>query len=518
MKKNTPITLVVLDGWGIAQHTNGNAIKAANKKFLDHAWKVYPHTILESSGEAVGLPKGKAGNSETGHMNLGAGFIVEQDVVRISHDIESGTFFENAVLQQAAAHVKQNNSAFHIMGLVGDADVHSEIEHLYALLEFAKRENLSKVYVHVFSDGRDSSPTEGVRFVSLLQQRLEQIGVGKIASVVGRYYAMDRDSRWERTQVAYDLLTKGIGVSVNDPVAAIEQSYSDGVTDEFIKPIKVEYEHEDTLIHDSDAVVFFNFRTDRPRQLTKAFIFDEFDFFIREHKLQDLFFATMTEYEKGLMVSGVCYPSFHVAAPFGRLLADAGMTQLHAAESEKFAHVTYFFNGGHEEAFELEDRIIIPSAKVATYDLEPHMKAKEITDATLKALEEKEYDFVLVNYANPDMVAHTGSFEATVEAIEEVDRQLERLATRVLEKGGAVLVTSDHGNAEVLWDNEADTVDTEHNTNPSPFICISPVENPIELKSGILADVAPTLLNLLGLERHPTMTGRDLLSEISTQV
>jgi len=507
-----PVVLVVLDGWGVSEHTHGNAIAAAKKPFFDKMWATHPHTTLESSGDAVGLPPGKAGNSETGHMNLGAGFVVEQDVVRISHDIQKGTFFENPVLKEAAAHVAEHNSALHIMGLVSDANVHSEIEHLYALLEFAKRENISRVYVHAFTDGRDSSPVEGARFVALLQKKMEDLGVGKVASIVGRYYAMDRDLRWERTQIAYDLLTKGVGVSVDDPIAAIEQSYKDGVTDEFIAPIKVEYENEDTVIGDGDAVVFFNFRTDRPRQLSKAFIFDEFDFFIREHKLQNLFFSTMTEYEEELMVSGICYPSFHVEAPLGQLLADAGMKQLHVAESEKRAHITYFFNGGREEKFDFEDRIIIPSAKVATYDMEPHMKARDITDATLNALEEKEYDFVLVNYANPDMVAHTGSLAATVAAIEEVDRQLERLVARVLEKGGAVLVTSDHGNAEVLWDEETDTMDTEHNTNPSPFVYISSVDNPTELKPGILADVAPTILNLLGMEKHPSMTGRDLLN------
>lgn len=509
-----PLVLVILDGWGIAQSGKSNAISQANKPFFDEVLLSYPHTQLTASGQSVGLPSNEAGNSEVGHLNIGAGKIVYQDEPRINSAIADGTFINNEVFYKAFEHSKKNKSKLHLMGLVGTGRVHASVEHLYALLWAAKESQVENVYLHLFTDGRDSSPTSGLQIISDIQTKTAQIGAGRIASVMGRYWAMDRDKRWERTQRAYRSLVFGEGVSVLDPKAAVENSYQKNVTDEFIEPTLITFENNQKVtIGQGDSVIFFNFRPDRARQLTKAFVLPVFTEFSRGEQVEDLNFVTMTEYEKGLPVS-VAFPHQEINQPLAKVISDHLLKQLHIGESEKYAHVTYFINGGRENPFPLEDRVHIPSPKVATYDQKPEMSAKGIADFVVNKLKTDSYDFYVVNFANPDMVAHTGSLSATVAAIEVVDSCLKKIADEVLAKQGVLVITADHGNAEQMLNPVTGEVDTEHSSNKVPFLVVAQEfqhSSVLEFPSGILADVAPTVLSLMGVTKPGTMVGRDLL-------
>ena len=513
-KSLRPLVLVILDGWGIAAENTGNAISRANKPFFNSINVSYPHTQLKASGESVGLPKGEAGNSEVGHLNIGAGKIVYQDLPRINSAIADGSFLNHEVFGRAFNHVKENKSALHLMGLIGTGGVHSSVEHMYALLWAAKENGLNNVFLHLFTDGRDSSPTAGFQLIQEVQYKIATIGIGRIASLMGRYWAMDRDKRWERTSHAYRALVFGEGTLAIDPRTVIEMSYQKNVTDEFIEPTLIKFA-DNTLgtIKNNDSVIFFNFRPDRARQLTHAFVLPNFTDFNRGEQLKNLNFVTMAEYEKGLPVE-VAFPHQEISQPLAKVVSDHLMKQLHIGESEKYAHVTYFINGGREDPFPMEDRVHIPSPKVPTYDLKPEMSAVAITDYIVKKLSSSLYDFYIVNFANVDMVAHTGSISATIKAVEVVDTCLKRIADEVLAKGGALVITADHGNAEVMINSTAGGADTEHSENPVPLIVVSKEfqhSSTSQLPSGVLADVAPTVLALMGITKPGTMMGQNLL-------
>jgi 2,3-bisphosphoglycerate-independent phosphoglycerate mutase len=544
------VLLVVLDGWGISAPGPGNAISLANTINMNRYWASYPHTELSASGESVGLPHGEVGNTETGHLNLGAGRIVYQDLQRINMNIADGAFFQNETLLAAISHAKTNNSNLHYMGLIGAGGVHSNIEHLYALIELAKRQNFERLFLHLFTDGRDSPPTAAKTYISQIREVMSKVGIGQIASIMGRYWAMDRDLRWDRTAKAYFALTEGRGALVKTPEEAIDLSYSEGKTDEFIEPALITGSDTKPIatIKDNDAVVFFNFRVDRPRQLSRAFVFDNFETanvstgfdpyqvkyakthlpikpvgiqtpFERGIKLKNLFFVTMTEYEKQIVEAGakVAFPPENVKIPIGRVLSEAGFRQLRASESEKERFVTFYFNGQEEAPFDGEDRLIVPSPKVATYDLKPEMSAYELTEGVLAKLRNiGDYKFVLINFANADMVGHTGNIGAAVKACEAVDDCLGKLASWILAYGGTMLITADHGNAEEMIDAQTGQIETEHSSNPVPFIAISKslLGRSQVLTSGILADIAPTILKILGLVVPGSMTGRNLLDSL----
>jgi len=534
-----PVVLIILDGWGLAPASPGNAISQAKIPNFRKYWAVYPKTQLQASGEAAGLPKGERGNSEAGHLNLGAGSIVFQDLPRINMAIADGTFFQKKAFLRAVEHVRKNQSRLHLLGLIGAGGVHSSVEHLLALIRFAKSKNINDVYLHLFTDGRDSPPTSAINYILKVEEELKNLGIGKIATLIGRYYAMDRDNRWERTQKAYDLLVLGKGEPATNPVEAIKKSYAAGKTDEFIEPIVLDSQG---IIKDNDAVIFFNFRIDRPRQLTKAFVLPNFETleikkvsfdpyaeryglkiyevpkgtttFKREKILKNLLFVTMTEYEKNLPTP-VAFPPEAVKMPLARVLSEQGLRQLHIAESEKYPHVTVFFDGGRETPFVGEDWVEIPSPKVATYDLKPEMAAFELTDQVLKRLKGNMYDFVLVNFANPDMVGHTGVISAGIKACEAVDACLGKIVETVLNLNGACIVTADHGNVEEMINLTTGEIDTEHSTNPVPFIVVHKKYNHggRVLPRGILGDVAPTILGILGIEKPQLMMGKNLLNE-----
>ncbi|HEX6977483.1 MAG TPA: 2,3-bisphosphoglycerate-independent phosphoglycerate mutase [Patescibacteria group bacterium] len=549
--KNNFVLLVVLDGWGIAPNGPGNAVAQANTINMNRFWQSYPHTVLKASGEAVGLPRGEAGNTETGHLNLGAGRIVYQDLERINMAIADGTFYENKELIEAIEHAKKNNSKLHYMGLIGAGGVHSNINHLFALIDLAKKHDFKNLFIHLFTDGRDSPPTSALTYVKNLENVLARVGVGKIASIMGRYWAMDRDHRWDRTEKAYRALTKGEGKLVKSAEEAIEASYALGKTDEFIEPSilidggKIPI----ALIGNNDSVVFFNFRIDRPRQLARAFMIEDFskanyDFsfdpymvkyekkhelndntkqipgepFPRGERLTNLCFVMMTKYDDLLSKAGarIAFPPEIVTMPLGRVIAETGKRQLRMAESEKERFVTFYFNGQQDIVFPEEVRLIIPSPKVATYDLKPEMSARDVTDTVIKELEEEnEYSFVLVNFANADMVGHTGNIGATVTACQVVDECVGKLSNFVLAHGGTMLITADHGNAEEKINLHTGEAATEHTSNPVPFIAVSKefTGNSSTLPEGILADVAPTVLHLMGINIPTSMTGRNLLEE-----
>lgn len=513
-----PVMLVIRDGWGERDEVEGNGVKLASTPY-DDAWRQqYPWTLVRAAEKWVGLPMGQMGNSEVGHTNLGAGFVVRQDITIIDDSVEDGTFYQNPVLVQAYNHVKQQGSQLHIMGLLGSGGVHSHINHEKALIEMAKQQGLERVYVHLFTDGRDAPPQSGIGFARDLQAFMQERGVGQVASVVGRYYAMDRDRRWERTKLAYDLLTKGIGTPGSDPLPAIQRSYDEGVTDEFIKPVVVVKADGSPVatVQSGDTVVFFNFRSDRGRQLTRVFTVPDFDGFERE-LLHNLFYVTMTEYEKDLPVH-VAFQNDDVAEPLARIISEAGLRQFHSAETEKYPHVTFFFNGGREEPHVGEDWKVIPSPRdVATYDLKPEMSALGVRDAVLEAIASDQYDFILVNYANPDMVGHTGVIPAVVKACETVDAYTGDIVNALLAKGGAAIVMADHGNAELMIDPETGGPHTAHTTNPVPtFLIAAPQFNldkaHVTLRDGgRLADIAPTVLDLIGLAKPATMSGESLI-------
>lgn len=533
------VVLVILDGWGIGPSYAGNAVQNANTPTMDSLWSAFPHTQLQAAGEAVGLPKGEDGNTETGHLNIGAGRVVYQDLPRINMAISNGSFFENKAFLKAVEHVRENNSNLHFLGLIGQGGVHSSNEHLYALMQMAKKNNVKNLYLHLITDGRDSPPTSSPKYIEEVQKEIKDIGIGKIATVMGRYYAMDRDQRLERTQVAYDALVKGTGETTSDILGSIATRHQAQETDEFIKPLIV----DPTRIKDGDSVIFFNYRIDRPRQLTRAFVLNEeeikkvddsFDPYEikyskshlhhekkkelrktveRDRVLSDLCFVSMTEYEKGLPVD-IAFPPEFVEMPLSRVVALSGLRQLKLAESEKERFVTYYFNGQRELPFPGEDVKITPSPSVATYDLKPEMSGAEQTKKLLSAIRSDLYDLIVINYANPDMVAHTGVYEATVKACEYVDGWIKQVYTEIMHHDNITMfITADHGNAEELVNLKTGNVDTEHSGFPVPLYMVGKQfqGKRARMKQGVLGDIAPTILTIMNLQKPSGMTGRSLI-------
>ena len=506
-----PVMLIILDGFGIGKKYSGNAVSLANTPNFTRLSKEYPTTTLEASGLAVGLPPGQMGNSEVGHLNIGSGRVVYQELTRITKAIMDGDFFEKQVFLEAIDNAKKNNSKIHLIGLVSDGGVHSHNTHLYALLELMKMHNQEEVYVHAILDGRDVPPNVGRQHIQELMAKMDEIGVGKIATVSGRYYAMDRDKRWDRTQLAYDAMTIGKGIQSDSPIKAVENSYEVDVNDEFILPTVItENSLPVATVETGDSVIFFNFRPDRGRQITRAFVDNEFDGFLRE-KIVSTYYVTMTEYDKTIPNVHVAYTNDELVNTIGEYISNKGLYQLRAAETEKYAHVTFFFNGGREQPFINEDRVLIQSPKVATYDLKPEMSAFELKEEILNRLRMDKYDLFIVNFANPDMVGHTGIVSAVIKAVETVDTCLGEIIDLLEIKGGSAIVTSDHGNAEVLVNEEDGSPITSHTTNKVPLILVG--DKKIKLREGILADLSPTILDLLGLEKPKEMTGSSLIIE-----
>ena len=502
MKK--PLVLMILDGFGINNSTVGNAIYSAKTPNIDALMEKYPHTEIQASGMDVGLPRGQMGNSEVGHTNIGAGRIVYQELTRITKTVEEGGLSAIPELQKAVANCKEHDSSLHLMGLLSDGGVHSHIQHLFGLLAMAKEQGLEKVYVHCFMDGRDVPPSSGKDYVEQLQAELNRLGVGKIATICGRYYAMDRDNRWERVSKAYDAMVNGIGVEESDPVKAMADSYANGVTDEFVVPVVVD---KNGSISANDSVIFFNFRPDRAREITRTLVDEAFNDFERAKGFFPLCYTCMTQYDATMPNVQVAFHPQSLEDTFGEYISNKGLKQLRIAETEKYAHVTFFFNGGVETVYPGEDRCLINSPKVATYDLQPEMSAYEVTDA----LEERlgNYDVIIINYANCDMVGHTGVFEAAVKAVEAVDTCVGRIVNKTLELGGAVLLTADHGNADQML-AEDNTPFTAHTTNPVPLLAVGLGD--IKLREGgRLADLAPTMLSVIGLEKPEAMSGESLI-------
>ncbi|BAH08037.1 hypothetical protein CKR_2986 [Clostridium kluyveri NBRC 12016] len=504
-----PVMLMILDGFGISKIDNGNAVKAAYKPNLDKYFKKYPHTELGASGLSVGLPEGQMGNSEVGHLNIGAGRIVYQALTRITKSINEGQFFKNEVLNSAVDNAVKNNSDLHLLGLVSPGGVHSHTNHLKGLLQLAKQKGASRVYIHAFTDGRDVPPSSAYMYIDDMEKYIQKIGIGKIATVSGRYYAMDRDKRWERVELAYNALVYGRGNKAASASEAVTNSYDNGKTDEFIVPTVIEEDNKPvTTIKNGDSVIFFNFRPDRARQLTRALNDNIFKGFKRE-KL-DLKFVTMTEYDATLENVYVAFNNEVYKNTLGEYVSKMEKSQLRIAETEKYAHVTFFFNGGVEAPNRNEDRELIPSPKVATYDLKPEMSAREVTSTVLDRLDQDKYDMIILNFANPDMVGHTGIFQAAKKAIEVVDECLGRIVSKILEKNGTVFITADHGNSEQMVDYSTGNPMTAHTTNSVPFLYVS--KNSTELrKDGILADISPTILQVMGLEKPKEMTGKSLI-------
>ena len=500
----TPTTLIIMDGFGLTNGTLGNAIRAAGTPRLDQFFREYAHTTLRASGLDVGLPDGQMGNSEVGHTNIGAGRVVFQDLPRITKAISDGTFFENPAYNRAMDDCLEKGTSLHLMGLLSDGGVHSHLDHLFALLKMAKNKGLEKVYIHAFLDGRDVSPTSGADFVAQTVEQCRSIGVGKIATVMGRYYAMDRDKRWDRVEMAYDAMVYGEGSTFNPvPVAAVKDSYAAGVTDEFVEPVVCD---RDGTISDNDSVIFFNFRPDRAREITRTLVDPDFDGFTRQ--FFPLTFVCNTEYDASMPNVEVAFPRVSVNNGLGEYLSQMGLTQLRIAETEKYAHVTFFFNGGSETVFPGEDRVLVPSPKVATYDLQPEMSALEVTDKCVERIESGAYDVIILNFANCDMVGHTGVYEAAVKAVETVDTCVGRVVDATMKMGGIAMITADHGNAEQMEEPDGSPM-TAHTTNPVPFIlCGAGTEL---RKDGRLADIAPTILDVMGLACPPEMDGKTLI-------
>ena len=504
MKK--PLTLIIMDGFGISPETYGNAIKAAKTPNLDKLFAENPFTTIGASGMDVGLPDGQMGNSEVGHTNIGAGRIVYQELTRITKSIKDGDFFENEALKKAMDAAKKDGAALHLAGLLSDGGVHSHFDHLIGLLEMAKKSGVKNVFVHCLMDGRDVPPTSGKDFVALLQQKMQEIGVGKIATVTGRYYAMDRDNRWERVDKAYAAMVAGEGVENADPVAAVEASYAEGVTDEFIVPVVCT--GKEGVIKANDAVVFFNFRPDRAREITRTLVDPAFDGFARKNGFFPLTYICMTQYDATMPGVDVAFRPQSLHNTLGQYISDNGMTQLRIAETEKYAHVTFFFNGGVEKEFAGEDRALIHSPKVATYDLQPEMSAPLVCEEVVKRIRSGKYDVVILNYANCDMVGHTGVFDAAVAAVEAVDECVGKTVAATLDTGGVALITADHGNADKMYEADGSPF-TAHTTAPVPF-CV--VGHPCTLREGgRLADIAPTMLQLLSLPQPAEMNGTSLI-------
>jgi 2,3-bisphosphoglycerate-independent phosphoglycerate mutase len=535
-----PVVLLILDGWGIGPDNAGNAILRAQTPNIHKFWSAFPHTQLTASGEAVGLPHGEDGNTETGHLNIGAGSIVYQDLPRINMSMADGSFNTTPAFQHAFAHVRKNQSTLHLMGLIGSGGVHSNIEHLYALLNLCMKEGISNVYIHGFTDGRDSPPTAGITYIQQIQDFCTGIGVGKIATLMGRYYGMDRDKKWERIERAYNALTLANENCVTDPIPAIQAQYDKGITDEFLDPMSVcDPDGRKRVINDNDAVIFFNYRIDRPRELTRSFVLPNFEHdgfadsfdpysikyekshlkqaaggqvFTRQKIIKNLYFVTMTKYEDNLPVD-IAFPPQIVKNPLGKIFSDRGLQQLRMAESEKERFVTFYMNGQREVIYPGEDRIILPSKGVKSYDQSPEMSAREITAYMLQQIQLKKYDVIICNFANADMVAHTGNLEATIKACEVLDECVGKIVNEVTNMGGVTFITADHGNAEELINNSNGEVDTEHSIFPVPFMIIGKqfLNQPTMLRSGILADVAPTILSVMHIPKPESMTGRALI-------
>ena len=532
-----PIILLILDGWGIGPKTAGNAVELAKTPTMDSLWLEYPHTQLGASGEYVGLPKGVDGNSETGHMNIGAGRIVQQSLPRISNDIESGAFYKNEVLLKACEKVKSSGGTLHLMGLVGPGFVHSSLEHLKALLKLAQQQGISQVEVHAFTDGRDSPPNIGLQTLQQLEDDMNQLGVGRIASIMGRYYAMDRDRNWDRTQKAYDALSLGKGEITANWQASVQRSYDHQITDEFIEPIIVK--HDDgslPVVNDNDVAIIFNFRVDRPRQISWAFSLPDFEYrdlsggssgkqltaeqlnglevrnFVRQKKYMDLLFVTMTDYDKDLEITKV-FAREDVSVNLGKVLSEAGVRQLRLTETEKEKMVTYYIDGKQEAAYPGEHWLIFPSKKTKSYADIPEMSAKEISEALIREIQDESFDVAIVNICNGDMVGHTGVLKAGITACELVDQEVRRISDEVLKKNGMLIITADHGNVEEMIDNETGEIDTAHSIYPVPCIFVAPEleKKIVTLKPGILADLAPTIIDIAGLKKPEEMTGRALL-------
>ncbi|MGI6704885.1 MAG: 2,3-bisphosphoglycerate-independent phosphoglycerate mutase [Clostridia bacterium] len=507
--------LIILDGFGLSRHQEGNAIHQADTPNYDRFIGEYPHTSIRASGLDVGLPEGQMGNSEVGHLNIGAGRIVYQDFTRISKAIQDGDFFEKEELLNAIQHTKQHNSKIHFMGLISDGGVHSHLDHLYALLSLVKKHGLDKAYVHCFMDGRDVPPTSGKGYIEALENKMKEIGVGKIATVMGRYYAMDRDKRWERVEKAYNAMVLAEGRKADSALEAVERSYQENVTDEFIIPTVIHGEDRPVAkIEANDAIVFFNFRPDRAREISRTLIEPDFQEFNRKGGYVPVFFVSMTQYDETFTNLEVAYKPESLRNTFGEYISKAGLRQLRIAETEKYAHVTFFFNGGDEVPNEGEDRVLIHSPKVPTYDMKPEMSAYEVAEEAVNRIKSGQYDVMVLNFANPDMVGHTGVMEAAVAAIHAVDECLGKVVDAILAQGGRVIVTADHGNAEQMVDYETGEPFTAHTSNVVPFILIDPERKDAVLrKDGRLADIAPTLLDLLNLEKPQEMTGTSMIVE-----
>lgn len=502
-----PTLLAILDGFGLTNHVEGNAVAAANTPNIDKYVEMYPHTKIGASGMAVGLPDGQMGNSEVGHLNIGAGRIVYQSLTKITKSINDGDFFTNPALVKAVNNVKNNGGALHLMGLLSPGGVHSHIDHLKGLIDLAKKNDIKEVYVHGFLDGRDVAPASALEYIAEIENYMNEVGVGKIATLSGRYYAMDRDNRWERVELAYNAMVLGEGETATSAVEAVEKSYHDNKTDEFVLPTVID---KAGTIKNGDSVVFFNFRPDRAREITRAINDRQFDGFKRN--TLNLVFVTMTEYDSTLEGVEVAFGPEVLTNTLGEFLAKNGLNQLRIAETEKYAHVTFFFNGGVEEPNANEDRQIVASPKVATYDLKPEMSAYELTETLVGKINEDKYDVIILNYANPDMVGHTGVFDAAKKAVEAVDECLGKVVDAVLAKEGRVFVTADHGNAEQMIDYSTGKAMTAHTTGPVPFIYIAKDAKPLR-EGGKLADIAPTMIEAMGLEKPVEMTGESLIAK-----
>lgn len=503
-----PTMLMILDGFGENKDTYGNAIAKANTPALDKLFADYPRTSLKACGLAVGLPDGQMGNSEVGHLNIGAGRVVYQELTRITKEIEDGVFEQNPAFIEAMDHVVKNHSALHLLGLVSDGGVHSHIDHLLALIDMAAKKGVEKLFVHCFLDGRDVPPRCAATYIKQLENHMEKTGLGRIATISGRYYAMDRDKRWERVCLAYDAMTLGESLHAFSAEEALKEAYTRDENDEFVKPTCIEGSQS---VRDNDAMIMFNFRPDRAREITRAFVSDQFDGFARQKKINNLYYVCMTQYDAEMPNVHIAYPPQTLKATLGEYLADLGLHQLRIAETEKYAHVTFFFNGGVEAPNKNEDRILVPSPKVATYDLQPEMSAPQVTEKVLEEIASDKYDVIILNFANADMVGHTGIMEAAVAAIETLDKCVPQIVRAVLEKDGQILLTADHGNADNMLNKDGSVV-TAHSLNDVPLLHIA--RNPVQLMDGgKLADLAPTLLDLMGLAIPKEMTGKSLIKK-----
>ncbi len=506
--------LMILDGFGINEKEEGNAVKLANTPNIDKLMKKYPNTRIKPSGLAVGLPEGQMGNSEVGHTNIGAGRIVYQELTRITKSIEDGDFFSNEELINAIENCKKNNSKLHILGLLSDGGVHSHNRHLYGLLELAKRRDFENVYIHCFLDGRDTPPASGENYIIELEDKMKEKGIGKIATISGRFYSMDRDKRWERVKKAYDAIVNGIGIKSGNAINAIESSYQKEVFDEFVEPTVItgpDGENPIAKIEENDSVIFFNFRPDRAREITRAIVDKDFDGF--ETKKINTFYVCFTSYDETMPNVHIAFKKEQIINTLGEVLSKLGKTQLRIAETEKYAHVTFFFNGGEEKQYPGEDRILVPSPKVETYDMQPEMSAPEVTEKVVDAILSGKYDSIILNYANPDMVGHTGSLEAAIKAVEKIDECVGKVVNAINEKHGNLIITADHGNCEQMIDYETGEPHTAHTTNLVPLILITDNGNEKLKDDGKLADLAPTILDLMNIEKPVEMTGESLLEK-----